>query len=159
MAQRQRSFEIALKKGEIGEQIITEYLEARGWIVYRPFTKDKAHYFDMLLTKNKEQVLAIDVKTKGRLNKWRAQGINVKSYNQYKELLEKIKVPFYLIFIDDKNGDVHCANLSKLDDGFNPNPYIIAWPIQKMQFMFNIGEEKITALSELDQRNYEYKPK
>jgi len=68
MEQRQRSFKPALKKGEIGEMIIQDFLEKRGWIVYRPFTKDKAHYFDALATKNKEKVIAIDVKTKARLN-------------------------------------------------------------------------------------------
>ena len=78
-----KSFEVALKKGEIGEQIIREYLEKKGWIVYFPFTKDKAHAFDILATKNKEKVFALDVKTKARLNNWPAQGINIKSYKEY----------------------------------------------------------------------------
>ena len=97
----QKSFEVALKKGELGERIIQKYFEARGWIVYRPFTKNKAHYFDALATKDKEKVIAIDVKTKARLNNWKAQGINIKSYNEYKRFIDKVNVPFYLIFIDD----------------------------------------------------------
>ena len=86
-----KSFEIALKKGDIGEKIIQEYLENKGWIVYRPFTKNKSHYFDMLCTFEKEKVLAIDVKTKARFNKWEAQGINVKSYNEYINFIKTIE--------------------------------------------------------------------
>lgn len=158
MEQKRKSFETALKKGEIGEIIIQEFLEKRGWIVYRPFTKDKAHYFDALATKNKEKVIAIDVKTKARLNNWRAQGINIKSYNEYKKFINKINVPFYLFFIDDKCGDVYTAELSKLRNSFNPTPYIIAWYLEDMFYLFNIGEDNIKLLSEYDQRNYKYNP-
>ena len=158
MEQRQKSFEIALKKGEAGEKIVREYLENKGWIVYCPFTKNKAHYFDMLATKNKEKVIAIDVKTKARLNKWPAQGIDIKNYSEYMNFIKKINVPFYLVFIDDKSGDVYSAELSKLKNGFNPTKNIIAWMLEEMIFLFNIGKEKIKALSEYDQRNYDYKP-
>jgi hypothetical protein len=158
MEQKQKSFKVALKKGELGENIIQEFLEKRGWIVYRPFTKDKAHYFDALATKNKEKVIAIDVKTKARLNNWKAQGINITTYNEYKKFIDKVNVPFYLIFIDDKCGDVYSAELSKLKNSFNPTPKIIAWYLNEMFYLFNIGEENIKMLSEFDQRNYDYNP-
>ena len=58
-----------VKKGNIGEKIIQQYLEGKGWKVYKPFTKG-AHWFDMLACKNKAKVIAIDVKTKARFNKW-----------------------------------------------------------------------------------------
>lgn len=159
MEQKQTSFNIALKKGELGENIIQNYLENKGWIVYRPFTKDKAHYFDIIATKDKEKVIAIDIKTKARLNNWAAQGINIKAYNEYIKFANTINVPFYLIFIDDKSGDVHLAELIKLKNEFNPTPYIIAWPLTEMTFMFNIGQDNINELSKLDQRNYNYKPR
>lgn len=158
MELKKKNFEVALKKGELGEQIIQTYLEGRGWIVYRPFTKDKAHYFDAIITKNKEKVIAIDVKTKARLNKWKAQGINIKAYNEYKNFIDKVNVPFYLIFIDDKCGDVYSAELSKLKKSFNPTYYIIAWYLEDMVYLFNIGVDNIKKLSELDQRNYDYNP-
>jgi hypothetical protein len=154
-----KSFEIALKKGDIGEKIIQEYLENKGWIVYRPFTKNKAHYFDILCTFEKEKVLAIDVKTKARFNKWEAQGINVKSYNEYINFIKTTNVPFFLFFIDDKNGDVHIADVTKLDEPIYPTYNIIAWHLSKMKFIFNIGIEAINELSKFDQRNYNYNPK
>ena len=108
-----KNFEIALKKGDLGENIVSEFLQKKGWIVYRPFTKDKAHYFDMLCTLNKEKVIAIDVKTKARLNNWNAQGIDIRSYNQYLNFVKQTSINFYLIFVDDKNGEVHLADYLK----------------------------------------------
>jgi hypothetical protein len=153
----QKSFDIALKKGEIGEGIIRQYLEDKGWIVYFPFTKNKAHYFDMLATKNKEQVLALDVKTKARLNKWNAQGINIIHYNQYIKFAQSTNISFFIIFIDDKLGDVHSAELLKLKNPIYPNENIIAWELSQMKYLFNIGLEKIKLLSQYDQRNYNFK--
>lgn len=152
------SFEIKLQKGDLGEKIITEYLEKKGWIVYRPFTKDKAHYFDMLCTLNKEKVIAIDVKTKARLNKWNAQGINIKTYNEYVNFVKTTSVNFYLIFVDDKTGEVHLADLIKLKDPIYPNEKIIAWPVKNMKYLFTISENQIKELTKLDQRNYIFNP-
>lgn len=158
MGSNQKSFETALKKGEIGEQIVREYLERKGWVVYFPFTKNKAHYFDMLATMEKEKVIAIDVKTKARLNKWPAQGINKKAYQEYKTFTEKVNVPFFLIFVDDKSGDVHAGELVKMNGAFFPTEYIIAWPLSEMKYLFNIGKEKVKELSKYDQRKYVYLP-
>lgn len=158
METKRRSFEIALKKGELGESIIREYLEARGWVVYFPFTKDRAHYFDMLATKNKEKVIAIDVKTKARLNYYAAQGINKRTYHEYMNFVSSTKIPFFVIFIDDKNGDVHLCELSKMKDHIEVNEYIIAWKLSEMKLLFKIADEQIKALSMYDQRNYEFNP-
>ncbi len=151
-------FQIALKKGDIGEDIITEFLEKKGWIIYRPFTKNKAHYFDMLCTLNKEKVIAIDVKTKARLNNWNAQGINIKSYNEYINFVKITSVNFYLIFVDDKTGSVHLADLMKQNNPIYPNKNIIAWKVEDMKYLFTISQEDIDRLSKYDQRNYKFNP-
>lgn len=158
MEQKLTNFEIALKKGEIGESIIRERLESKGWIVYMPFTKNKAHYFDIFATKDKEKVIAIDVKTKARLNNWPATGIDIKHYKQYLDFVNKAKVPFYICFIDDKSGDIHVAELSKLINPIYPNKHIIAWNINQMQYYGKIGNNKVNELSKYDQRKYEYNP-
>ena len=69
-----------------------------------------------------------------------------------------MSIDFYLIFIDDKSGDVHLLELNKDIKNFNPTSYIIAWYLSDMKFLFNIGKNKIEELSQYDQRNYEYKP-
>lgn len=152
-------FKVAMLKGDIGEDIVAEYLEKKGWIIYRPFTKDKAHYFDMLCTFKKEKVIAIDVKTKARLNNWNAQGINIKSYNEYLNFVKMTNVNFYLIFVDDKTGVVHLADIVKLTNPIYPNEKIIAWKVDDMKYLFTISNEDIERLTKYDQRNYEYKPK
>jgi hypothetical protein len=153
-------FKKALKKGYLGEKIIQEYLEKKGWIVYFPYTKNKAHYFDILATKNKEKAIAVDVKTKARLNLWPATGINIKSYNEYLNFIKKTNIQFYLIFIDDKSGETHCANLKKLKtcENIRPTNKIIAWYLKDMKYLFTIKKEKIIELSKYDQRNYPYMP-
>lgn len=158
MVMTQKSFETCLQKGEIGESIIREYLENKGWIVYFPFTKNKAHAFDMLATYNKEKVFALDVKTKARFNNWEAQGINIKHYNEYINFKKQMSIPFYIVFVDDKNGDVHSMELNEETPSFKVNENIVAWHLKNMKFLFNIGQEKINKLSEYDQRSYEYKP-
>ena len=158
MERKQASFNMALKKGEIGEDIIRKYLESKGWIVYFPFTKNKAHYFDMLATKDKEKVIALDVKSKARLNNWCAQGIDLRVYNQYMKFFNDTNIPFYLIFIDEQTRDVHLCDLPKMKNYFNPNPKIIAWYLADMQFMFNISNEEQERLKEFTQRNYEFNP-
>lgn len=149
-----------VKKGNLGEQIIREYLERQGWIVYFPFSKG-AHWFDMLATRGKEKVVAIDIKTKARFNKWAAQGINIKAYNEYLTFYEKNLVPFFIIFIDDKIGDVHCADIRKLKyaPAFNPTPQIIAWKLEDMKKLdIQLTPEQISQLSVYDQRSYEFSP-
>ena len=155
---RRTSFEVSKTKGEIGEKIIQEYLEGRGYVVYFPHTKDRAHYFDMLATLNKDKVIAVDVKTKARFNKWPAQGINLKSYNEYMEFVKKTNVPFLLIFVDDKSGEVHAAKITELKEAFYPIKNIIAWPLKQMQHLFTLTAEQVKELSQYDQRSYEYKP-
>jgi hypothetical protein len=152
------NFETALKKGELGENIIREFLQEKGWVVYFPFTKDKAHFFDMLCTFNKDKVIAIDVKTKARLNKWNAQGINKNHYEQYLSFVKKSNVNFYLIFIDDKNGNVHGADIQSLKNPIYPNEKIIAWSLEQMKLLFKITQEQINELTKLDQRKYIFNP-
>lgn len=158
MGMTQKSFETALKKGELGEQIVREWLEKRGWVVYFPFTKDRAHYFDMFATKNKEQAVAIDVKTKARFNNFAAQGIDLRAYKQYMNFVEKTKVKFYVVFVDDKCGDVHACEIAKMTKCIHVGQNIIAWYLKDMWKLFKISEAQIQELSQYDQRNYKYNP-
>ncbi len=101
------------KKGLLGENFVRKMLNQKGWITYSPDC-DGAHYFDILATKNKQSVIAVDVKTKARFNKWAAQGIDIRHYNEYMRFTQQTGIPFYLVFVDDKNGDVHAGELAKL---------------------------------------------
>lgn len=152
------SDKIQVKKGDIGEEIIKTYLENKGWIVYKPVTNG-AHYFDMFCTKNKNKIIALDVKTKARLNKFEATGIDIRHYNDYKRVMENLSVEFYLFFVDDKNGMVHCQELSKLPKPFKITNTIYAWYLKDMIYLFTLTDEYIKKLSTFDSRNYKYNPK
>ena len=151
------NFNTALKKGELGERIIRERLEEKGWIVYFPFTKDKPHYFDMLATKEKEKVIAIDVKTKARLNITPAQGIDKKQYDQYIRFAKSMNVPFWIVFVDEMTGDVHTAELMKLENPISiRDGKIIAWRTDDMKKIMELTDSQKELLQSYNQRNYEF---
>lgn len=146
------------KKGLIGEEIVRNILREKGWITYKP-DEGKAHYFDILATKDKKSVIALDVKTKARFNKWAAQGINLRHYKEYLEFIKTTNIPFFLVFVDDKNGEIHIAKLDELKNEFYPTPYIIAWELSQMKKIGTIEDKNlIDKMSQFDTRNYEYNP-
>lgn len=147
-----------VKKGNIGENIIINFLEEKGFIIYKPITK-AAHWIDIIATRSKEEIYAVDVKTKARFNKWMAQGIDVKHYEDYKRFQKKCNINVYLFFVDDKSGEIHCADLNKLSDGFCPNnEKIKAWYLEEMELVHILNKNQIKQLTKHDTRNYEYKP-
>ena len=68
-----------VKKGDIGELIVREYLEKKGYIVYEPKTNG-SHPFDKIAIKSKNDMIIVEVKTKARMNKFNATGFDLKSY-------------------------------------------------------------------------------
>lgn len=158
-----QSFDIALEKGEYAEKIIREYLEKFGYVVYFPFTKNRAHAFDMLATLGKEKVIALDVKAKARMNKLPMTGINERTWNEYKNFSDKCNVPFKLIFVDEHPSEkrVYGNDLSELgepDKVLNKGSKnaIYLWNLTKMKDMFSLTDEQFTELTTLSQRSYEY---
>lgn len=145
------------KKGKLGEDIVKGYLHRKGWITYGP-ENDGPHYFDMLAAYKKEKVIAIDVKTKARLNKWPAQGIDIRHYDQYMRFTSTTNVPFFLVFVDDKTGDIHAGELAKMKNFFFPNEKIIAWPLSEMKLIGKIDSDQVALLSQYDTRNYDFNP-
>jgi len=158
----QRSFEKALNKGEYGEQIVREYLESKGYVVYFPFTKDRAHAFDMLATLGKEKVIGLDVKSKARMNKWRKTGINQKSYNEYISFSNKANIPFYLVFVDEHPaemsvyaGEIKAIGEPELLETCN-STRLCLWSLDRFIRLFALTNDMREKLIENSQRSYEY---
>ena len=147
-----------VKKGDLGEKIVRNYLENKGYIVYQPKTKG-AHYFDMLCTKNKQEVMALDVKTKARLNAYEATGIDLRHYEDYKRLMNTTQIPFYIYFVDEMEGKVYMQLLNKLPEPFKLNNYIVCWHLKDLVYMFDITEQEKNELQKFNTRTYEYNPK
>jgi Holliday junction resolvase-like predicted endonuclease len=148
---------ITVKKGNIGEQIIRNFFEKKGWIIYKPIT-NKAHWIDFIAIKDKKEMYGIEVKTKPRLNKWAAQGFNIKQYKEYKRFEKLYNIKLFIFFVDEKEGTIHCANFSKLSKGFHPNDKIIAWHLDEMEFVANLDINTMKKIDNLNTRNYIYNP-
>lgn len=120
------------KKGNLGEAIIKEILEERGYVVYKCITFG-SHAFDFLAVRNKREFKIIEVKSKARLNKYYATGIDEKYFYEYKAIFENQKIDVIIFFVDDHPNEerIYCQNLSKLmedkiiDNIIYPNSQII----------------------------------
>ena len=148
---------LEVKKGDIGEDIIIDYLNKKGFAVYAP-SYSKPHWIDIFATRNKNELYAIDVKTKARFNKWNAQGFDYNDYESYKRLQNLYKLKVFIFFIDDKNGNIHCADLNKLSEGFRIKN-IIAWNLSEMKLIHTLSQKQIQQLTKYDNRTHDYKPK
>ncbi len=163
----QRNFEIAIKKGEVGEAIVKDHLEKKGWVVYQPVT-DGAHCFDILCIKQKKTAIAIDVKSKSRLNKFPATGINQSHFDEYKAFSEKHNMPFWIIFVDEGQKKIYGNCLEALEqlrvvDG-NKYPFVMpnygkpirVWPLSAMIHIANLDDSEQASLLALNQRTSAY---
>lgn len=159
----QRNFDIALKKGNIGEAIVKAHLERYGWCVFQP-TSEGAHSFDMLCIKDKKKAIALDVKAKARMTHIHGTGIDQRHFVEYMEFSQKHCMPFYLAFVDESTGQIYGNSLHKLEEGYTEGqhyyPRMVGkqriWNLHQMNFIANIPKEKIDELKKYSQRNYEY---
>ena len=114
----QRSFndwerKATVKKGNVGERLVRDYLERRGFIVYEPQTEG-AHGFDKLAIINKRQAIIVECKSKARRNKYADTGINIKHLNEYQYISEKHNLPVFIFFVDEMLGKIYGNTLKEL---------------------------------------------
>lgn len=170
MATIQKNFDVALKKGAIGELIIKQLLERKNYVVYQPMTEG-AHAFDMLAIKNKESAIALDVKAKAPMNILPATGVNQKAFNEYMSFSIKHKMPFWLFFVDEANKLIYGNTLEQLElprflDGKNyPMEFktkkgvlLRLWHLSTMIKIAHLNDEQVDSLKNYNQRNYNYSP-
>ena len=155
-----------VKKGSIGENIIRGYLESKGWVVYEPIT-DKAHGFDKLCMKGKQQLIIAEVKTKARLNILNATGFDNKHFKEYKYISSKHGIEVFIFFVDEHLKKIYGNKLSVLEkpykasDGEYPrliaNDKIIIFSLEVMHHVANLSEGESNDIKKYNTRNYEYK--
>ena len=166
MAMNQTNWQqkLTVKKGNLGEEIISRFLERKGYVIYSPETKDKAHAFDRLAIKDKEQIIIAEIKTKARRNKYADTGINKRNYEQYIKIQNKYNIPVFIFFVDEMLKKVYGNWLSKLIIPIiiEGKQYplilnnIIYFPLINMINIAELSEQQITELKKLSNRNYEY---
>jgi len=157
----------SVKKGNVGEQIVKSSLEKRGFVVYKCITK-KAHAFDFLAVKNKKIFIVAEIKSKARLNNFRATGIDVRHCNEYLTVMKEMKTDIILFFVDEhpKEERVYCQKLTKLMEkkvisGIEyPNTKIakniILFSLEDMVEVKKLDPEELRILKLYSHRNYQY---
>jgi hypothetical protein len=158
---------IQVKKGNLGEKIVLGILEQKGYIVYQSIT-DKAHAFDFLAIKDKKIFKIAEIKSKARLNKFNATGINIKNYEEYLHIYETQKIDTILFFVDEhpKEKRIYCQQLSELmkdktiDKIKYPNTKIvngiILFSLNDMIHVKDLSDNEINELIGFSSRKYNY---
>jgi hypothetical protein len=115
MTQKNTNWEFlsSVKKGNIGEKIVKEYLEKLGYIIYQPVTSG-AHSFDNLAIKNKNTLVVVEVKTKPRRKYYNDTGIELRHYNGYLEISKKHNLKVFIFFVDEYLKIIYGNDLSNL---------------------------------------------
>lgn len=156
-----------VKKGNLGEEIVKNVLESKGYIVYKCGTKG-AHAFDFLAVKNKQVLFIAEVKSKARLNKFYATGINTKHYKEYKYIYNKHNIDILLFFVDEHPSEkrIYCQKLSILmqnktiDNISYPNTEIakdiVLFSLSDMINVCYLSDEQMQMLKSFSNRSYDY---
>lgn len=89
------------RKGAIGEQIVDDWLLAKGWVPYRP-VKGTRHPFDRLVARaDKRELCIVEVKTKPRREAYKDTGINQTHFDDYQHVTATYRIPLFLAFVDE----------------------------------------------------------
>ncbi|MBQ7594066.1 MAG: hypothetical protein IJU48_06920 [Synergistaceae bacterium] len=103
-----------VKIADYGEKLIQEYLEGENYICYKPVTEG-AHLFDFLIYRKDSGVMAAEVKTKPRRNKYPDTGFDYRHYEGYKRFSEEHNMKMYVFFVDELEGKIYGNSLEELD--------------------------------------------
>lgn len=156
-----------VKKGNFGEKIVKEFLEKSGYVVYGCIT-ERAHAFDFLAIKDKKVFVIAEVKSKARLNKYLATGIDIRHYNDYSNIYATQNIDIILFFVDEhpKEERIYCQKLSilsvkKVVDGIEyPNTRIakgiVLFSISDMLNVCTLNDLQLLELRKYSTRSYDY---
>lgn len=158
-----------VKKGNLGERIVKEYLENKGWIVYGIETSGR-HAFDKLCVKDKKSIIIAEIKTKARMNNYPATGFNEGDYLVYQNIYKKYRIEIFIFFVDEGLKQIYGNKLSILEQKYYDESgkvypfkmrmydgkFVILFPLQKMKIIKNLNNDEVKELKSLSQRNYDY---
>ena len=161
-----------VKKGNLGEKIIDQYLLDCDFIPYHPFS-DKAHPFDRLVaSKDKKRIFVLEVKTKKSRKYYPDTGFNYSNYQDYDNIKQKYGLDIYITFVDDLEQEVYGNYLKELEKDReiklrgktihypkieNKNGEKIKYyPLEAMENIKKLNKEEIEQLNKLSNENYKY---
>lgn len=151
-----------VKKGNIGEEITRQYLESKGYIIYKPLTEG-AHSFDNLAIKGKTNIFIVEVKTKPRRKYYNDTGIDIRHYKTYREVSKKHNLKVFIFFIDEIQGLVYgndLNNLIKPVDDKKKYPLvdkgIVYFHLSNMIEIAKLTQEQVEDIKAYSTSNYTY---
>lgn len=166
----------SVKKGDIGEEIIHKFLTIRGWNVNSINHNNavRPHECDGYMTKienGKFLIKAFEIKTRPKLIKFDAQGLDINKVAKYDLIAEELELIFF--FIDENDRTIRCSKYSKMNEVsvqqeqfreiIYPNTSILSkqkiklYTTNTMQIIGYITEEQQKILKEESRINLKYK--
>lgn len=152
-----------VKKGNIGENIVFNYLCNSGYTVYRPVTEGP-HLFDNLcVSRDKRTIFIAEVKTKEARKYYPDTGIDIRSYQEYKFVENKYNLHVYLFFVDAANRKVYGNFLRRLETPKAEGKYsyplqqggIIYFPLSSMTLISELTAEEAEEIKKHNTKNYD----
>lgn len=158
-------------KGNIGENIVKNFLEDKGFIVYKPLTEGP-HAFDLLAIKDKKQIIVAEIKSQAKRNYYNDTGVSLRHYEDYQGIKNQYNLPIFLFFVDEMLKKIYGNWLSELEKPYYVivNNKKIQYPLtqkgstgHRVYFSLNtmitikkITDEDVQQLRKLSTRSYEY---
>lgn len=144
-----------VKKGDIGEELVKQYLETKKFILYKPISNG-SHKIDYFChSGNEKKVICAEVKTKRRMAMKPKTGFNLSSYNHYLDMKTKHNIDTFVFFVDDFEKKIYGQWLSKLTE-FEIINDVIVFPLLQMKVIRDLKELEIQQISEYSTVNYSY---
>lgn len=152
-----------VKKGNLGEQIVIDYLSKKGYVIYKSVTNG-AHPFDNLCaTRDKKEIFIAEVKTKEARKYFPDTGIDIRHYDEYRFIQNKYSLKVYLFFVDASNRKIYGNALETLESKtlIDKRVYplrqkgIIYFPLSNMELIAELTEQQANMITKYNTKNYD----
>lgn len=160
---------VTVKKGDLAETIVNNYILRKGHIPYRPVTTDKAHPFDWICaTPDKRVIYVADAKAKPARLHYPDTGIDISHYTGYQHIHSTYHLRVFLFFVDEMRKVIEGGFLDHISKNHTltykgrilkypiRQNGIIYFPLELMQKVSDLTESEATALSSYSSRSAEY---
>ena len=143
------------QKGKIGEKIVKDFLESKGFIVYAPITEG-SHKIDFFAHSGKSKdVVCCEVKTKPRMKKFPKTGFNISCYKHYLEVHNKYSIPVFCAFVDEFERCIYGNWLSELGEPDYIGS-VVVWHLGKMKKIADLTDPQVDEINSLRDSKYNY---
>jgi len=157
-----------VKKGNMAEQIVDDFLRSKGLCAYFP-VHNGPHPFDRLCaTQDKKSIVIVDSKAKAARTHYPDTGINKRNYDEYVFIQDKYHIPIWIFFVDEYKKAIYGNTLRELSkpilikhkDAVLEYPLehkgIIYFPLQNTKTIASLSNKQSEYLKSLSTRQYDY---